>query len=128
MRALRPFTANLLTVALRNNLSVTSGTLAVGVGLIIVKVRGHFPGASRFPNQYPPQIPPPARISKHKNEHKSQNLLTGHGPSGPNISLRAGSSNPQRAAKSSTVNRRRRRSEEHTSELQSRQYLLCRLL
>src|SRR3712207_7713767 len=43
----------------------------------------------------------------------------------PRPSLRAPSSSPPRGRQARWV---RRRSEEHTSELQSRQYLVCRLL
>jgi hypothetical protein len=58
MRVVRSFTTNRLTAAWGNECSVTPGTFAVGVGLIIIKVHGHSPGASRFPNHYPPRIPP----------------------------------------------------------------------
>src|SRR3712207_7016878 len=54
-------------------------------------------------------------------------------PSGPSAPARPASAprdahDPARAAQSAAVKLASSRSEEHTSELQSRQYLVCRLL
>src|SRR3712207_7213233 len=46
----------------------------------------------------------------------------------PSRSSRAARSLRSRPCRRETTSRSRRRSEEHTSELQSRQYLVCRLL
>src|SRR3712207_7808606 len=62
--------------------------------------------------------PRPDRAPGQSALHRSEQL--------PRAALRR--SLPSRARASSRADRRRARSEEHTSELQSRQYLVCRLL
>src|SRR5438445_7619233 len=71
----------------------------------------HFPAQETRGSQRPPRLPRRSRRRR----------------ASPSLSARR-RSRTRRARWSRAAGARRRRSEEHTSELQSRQYLVCRLL